>query len=256
MLTEPIKRLLIFHPHKKIEMTPNWNYNDFNVKTEDGETIHGWTIFPKKSNGKFILFSHGNAGNISHRIYFSNIFVMQGYTFIMYDYRGYGKSTGSPTEEGLFKDIEAVWKYMTKTLKINSENIIIFGNSLGTSVSSHLVSKLQKQNIKYKCTILQSPFYSLKHLTSDLMPSILGVVSIFVKEFNTFQYLENNNKPILLIHSKGDELIPFKHSNQLLNNLKCNGKCYFDIFYIKGGHNDPVLDYSYINKINMFVSLC
>lgn len=247
-----IKKFIIFRPHKTIKNTPVHKYREINVKTYDDETINGWVVFPKKSNGKCILFSHGNTGNIGHRSHIADIFAKHGYIFIMYDYRGYGKSTGRPCEHGLFLDAEAIWSYLTNTLAINPKNIIIFGNSLGTSVSSHLISKLNEHNINYNCTILQSPFYSLKHLTSDIMPKMMKVLSVFIKEFNTYQYLENNKRPILLIHSKEDELISHKHSRQLFNKL-CNKPCFTDIFYIKGGHNNPILDSNYINKINTFV---
>lgn len=254
IIIEPIKKKIIFQPNKHIKYKPNNKYTEFNINTFDNKVINGWIIYPNKHNGLYILFSHGNAYNISYLVDFANIFVNQGYTFILYDYRGFGKSTGSPSEKGIFIDIVTVWNYITNTLKINSNNIIIFGNSLGSSVSSYLISKLDHQNITHKCTILQSPFYSLKHLSSDILPSLFKVLSIYIKEFNTYQYLENNKVPILLIHSKGDTLIPYKHSNLLLNKLKNNNKCYSELFFIKGNHNNLIIDNNYINKFNLFVN--
>lgn len=250
-LIHPIKRLIVFHPNKIINKFPT-KYTEFNLQTNDKQLINGWIVHPStESNGLYILFSHGNAGNISDRIDFSDVMCSLGYTFILYDYRGYGKSTGYPSEKGVYLDSEAVWKYMIDVLKIKPKNIIIYGNSLGTSVSAYLASKLDGQ---YKCLILQAPFYSLKYIAADILPKSLSVLSVFVNEFKTHQYLEKIKRPILFIHSKTDGIISCKHSDKLYDEVKKNGKCYADIHYINGGHNNPILDQNYKQKIITFIN--
>ncbi len=110
------------------------DFEDVTLETSDGVNIHGWFV-PGESN-RVLLYFHGNAGNISHRIHSIREFRELGLSVFMIDYRGYGQSGGKPTEQGLYRDAEAAWRYLTGERGIATANIVLFGRSLGGSVAS------------------------------------------------------------------------------------------------------------------------
>lgn len=249
-----IKKKLIFVNYMKSHVdfsSLNLVSNDVYIKTEDNETLHGLIVYPKtdKNVKGFIIFSHGNGGDIGFRTHYFNLFSRLGYIVLYYDYRGYGKSTGSPSEKGVNKDIVAVWNYVTN-LNIDPKNIIIMGESLGTSVSLYLVSYLRQKGIIHKCTILISPFYSLRHVVSDLLPKFFSFLSLLVYEFPSNKYIEGVNRPILLMHSPSDELVLYKNSKALLNNNNVQ------LYDLQGGHNSLKLDINVEHKIEQFITSC
>ena len=223
------------------------NVKEFNIMTRDGENINGYIIFNSSSN-KYILYSHGNAGNIYHRYNQSNFFKQLGeYNIVYYDYRGYGESTGIPSEKGIYVDIITVWKYLVIDLQINSTNIMLYGESLGCVASLYLVYYLLPNFDEIKTVndydiygklpskmLLCSPFSSLKDVVYDLL-SYTSVI-IFENEFNNKKYIEyiEDKIPIMIIHSVEDELISHNHCLVLQEYNK-----FSKILTIKGSHNNP-----------------
>ena len=111
------------------------------IATEDGETLHAWWVPAAGARGTVLMF-HGNAGNISHRLDYLLMFNRLGYAALIVDYRGYGKSTGSPSEEGTYRDALAAWRHLTEGRGIRPADIVIFGESLGAAVASWLAARL------------------------------------------------------------------------------------------------------------------
>jgi pimeloyl-ACP methyl ester carboxylesterase len=124
-------------PARALTMTPanaGMDYQDVSIETADGVTLHGW--FVEAQSSRVLLFFHGNAGNISHRLDSIRQFHRLGLSVLIIDYRGYGQSSGKTTEKGIYSDAEAAWRYLTEDRGISAGDIVIFGRSLGASAYS------------------------------------------------------------------------------------------------------------------------
>ncbi len=150
---------LIYYPNmpgRTLQVTPEeigLAYQDVEFLTEDNIKLHGWFI-PNESAKGTLLFFHGNAGNISHRLESINLFHKLGLNVFIIDYRGYGQSEGKVSEQGTYRDAEAAWKYLTETRGFGTKQIIIFGRSLGASIATWLASKHTPAAL-----IIESGFY-------------------------------------------------------------------------------------------------
>src|SRR3990167_11316298 len=136
---------LVFYPEagREIIAAPSHvglPYKDVRLTTDDGLSLHGWFIPAAEARGT-VLFLHGNAGNISHRIDTLQMFHRLGYSTLIFDYRGYGSSGGAPTEQGTYRDAEAAWRYLTEQRNIPSCRIVLFGESLGGAVGAWLAAR-------------------------------------------------------------------------------------------------------------------
>jgi alpha-beta hydrolase superfamily lysophospholipase len=199
-----IKPLIFYNNKKNLSIIPSY-VTEFNINTSNNEIINCWYIKSEKKNNIHILFSHDNKESICSNIDLFEKLMNMDYNIITYDYRGYGKSTGKPTEMNIYTDIETVWNYMTNDLNIQSNNIIIYGKEFGACPSAYLISKL---NGNFKASILQNPFYSYQHVIMDMLPKMLGVFALFITEFKTYSYIKYNTRPILLLyHSKNTSFI-------------------------------------------------
>lgn len=202
-------------------------YEDIIVKTSDHESIHGWFISKQDARG-VILFFHGNAGNVSHRLDSIHIFNQLGFSVFIIDYRGYGESTGSPSERGTYLDAEAALKYLTDSRKIPLDQIVYFGRSLGSSIASQLATKYQPKGL-----IIESGFTSAPDVATDLIP-FFPIRWLVWYSYSNIDNLKTIHCPILIIHSPDDEIIPFKHGEQLY--AVANEPKQF--LKIRGGHNE------------------
>jgi pimeloyl-ACP methyl ester carboxylesterase len=137
---------LVFYPEigREVAVTPQTyglKFEPVEIRTADGETLQGWWVPVEESRGTVLLF-HGNAGNISHRLDYLMMFHRMRYATLIVDYRGYGKSTGSPSEEGTYKDAEAAWEYLRGARGVRQQDLVIVGESLGGAVASRLAAKV------------------------------------------------------------------------------------------------------------------
>lgn len=202
---------IVYYPERHIITTPSaiqLSYRDVTFSAEDGTRLTGWYI-PAESSKGVILFCHGNAGNISHRLDTIDLFHRLGYSTFIFDYRGYGKSEGSPSEGGTYQDVEAAWNYLVRTEGIANTAIIIFGRSLGSSIGAWLASREQPA-----ACILESSFTSAKDVAATLYPYL--PVSILCRyKYDSVQALKTARCPLLFIHSTDDEIIPFRLGRRL-----------------------------------------
>ena len=204
----------VYHPKKEITATPfdiKLYFEEIIFKSSDGINISGWFI-PSGKRKEIVLFLHGNGGNISKRLALIDYFNRQiGLPVFIIDYRGYGKSGGTPTEEGTYLDAAAAWEYLTGSRKIKPENIIIYGRSLGGPIAAKLAGK-----VKSRLLILDSTFTSMKDIAAEIYP-YLPVRKFFKFNYSTIDYLKEISCPVLIIHSTGDDYIPFSHAVKLYN---------------------------------------
>jgi dipeptidyl aminopeptidase/acylaminoacyl peptidase len=227
-----VKDKLIYFPDKMIyQLNHSHDLQEFDVTTPDNTIINGYYVKnPKKKYT--ILYCHGNAGNIYSRIPSLDSLLQTG-SVIMFDYRGYGKSEGQPSEKGLYQDAFAVWEYATKTLQIPSEELIFYGESLGGGVASWLAFHT---NTPSKKLILRSAFSSIH----DMTPYFLKFMTYIIpNELPTINHLEklDDKTSVLFIHSKDDEVVPFDHCVENMKKTK-NAKLYL----YNGYHNKELND--------------
>lgn len=206
---------MVYFPRKHLDAAPSaigLKYRGVYLDTEDGVRIHGWMVGEEKYRGNgVILFCHGNAGNISHRLDTLEIFHQLEYNVFLFDYRGYGQSQGSPSEQGTYKDAEAAWKFLVETEKYAPGKIILFGRSLGGALAAHLASRHDAAAL-----VLESTFTSVTDLGAQLYPYLpVRLLSRF--KYNTRALLKNIKEPVLVVHSPHDELVPFNHGKKLFD---------------------------------------
>ncbi|MFC1683883.1 alpha/beta hydrolase [Pseudomonadota bacterium] len=198
--------------------------------TADGETLDGWYV-PAKTPRGTLLFFHGNAGNISHRLDSIAIFHRLGLNVLIFDYRGYGRSTGKPSEQGTYRDAEAAWRHLVDQRGIPSREILLFGRSLGGAVATWLAGRVEPAGL-----IVESSFSSVPDMAAELYPW-LPVRWLARISYDSKGRIGEVNTPVLIVHSTADEIIPFHHG-QALFEAATEPKTMLEI---SGGHNDGFL---------------
>ncbi|MDZ7790842.1 MAG: alpha/beta hydrolase [Xanthomonadales bacterium] len=206
-------------------------YRDVSLETEDGETLHGWWL-PHERPRATVLFFHGNAGNISHRLESLEIFHELRVNVLIIDYRGYGRSSGSPSEAGLYRDAWAAWAWLTETQGVEAGEIILFGRSLGGAVASELATRVKAAGL-----IVESVFTSVPDIGAELY-WWLPVRWLSRLDFDTAEYIQQTDLPVLVVHSSDDEIIPFAHGRRLHGIAGERST----LLEIRGGHNTGFLD--------------
>ena len=225
---------LVFLPHmpgRALETTPealNLSYENAWIGTEDGERLHGWFV-PADSSRGTLLFFHGNAGNISHRLQSLLIFNRLGLDVLMVDYRGYGQSSGSPGEQGTYLDARAAWDYLVGERGVEGDRVVIFGRSLGGAVGAWLASR---DDVSPAGLVVESTFSSGLDMGRRLYP-VLPVRLITRIDYPVKDYVTTVEAPLLVIHSRDDEIIPFDMGRAVFD--AANGPKSF--LELSGDHN-------------------
>ena len=238
----------IYHPTPELQGSPasiGLAFEKVSFETSDGIPLSAWWI-PAQSPRGVLLFCHGNAGNISHRLDSIGIFNRLGMSLFIFDYRGFGESGGTPTEEGLYRDAEAAWRYLIEAKRADPEKMIVFGRSLGGAVAAWL-----GRTHKPRALILESAFISLPEAARDRIPGFL--VKIFVPDqYPTLRNLRAAPCPVLIIHSRDDEIVPFRHAAALYAAAPDSK----EFLEIRGSHNRGFLDSLpiYEAALNSFLS--
>ena len=205
-------------------------FEKVSLKTADGTKISGWYI-PCQEACQTVLFCHGNGGNMSHRLDTINLLNEMGVNCFLFDYRGYGNSQGKPSEKGTYMDADAAWDWLTMKKGIEPENIIIFGRSLGGCIAAYLASKTNPAAL-----VLESAFTSYADIGMKCYP-YLPVRLFAAFEYDTIGYIEKVSCPVLIMHSKGDEIVPYEFGPMLYEAAN-EQKEFIEIF---GCHNDGFL---------------
>lgn len=205
-------------------------FEELRIPTADGETLAAWWVPAAASRGAVLLF-HGNAGSIADRIDYLPHFHAMGYAVLLVDYRGYGASTGKPSEQGTYLDAQAAWEWLTVGRGIKPGAIVLAGESLGGAVAAELAARVQPRAL-----ILASTFTSVPDLGSEIYPW-LPVRWISRYRYDTLAHLRNYRGPVLIAHSRDDEIVPFAHGEHLF--AAAPGKK--SMLEMRGGHNDSFL---------------
>lgn len=240
---------LIYFPEtgREIIITPDQiglAYEPVEIATANNETLHGWFV-PAPDAKVTILFFHGNAGNISHRIDYLPMFYRLGYNTLIFDYQGYGQSSGSPSELGTYQDAAATWHFLTDVKKIAPAEIVLFGESLGGAIAARLAA-----NEKPGMLILASTFTSVPDIAEKLYP-FLPVRLISQFNYDTLATLPSITCPVLVAHSPQDDVVPFEHG-QHLHQAASEPKQFLTL---QGDHNNSFIFMreTWINVLSTFV---
>jgi hypothetical protein len=205
-------------------------YEDVSLTSRDSETLHGWYIPAVNSRG-VLLFFHGNAGNISHRLDSIKIFHELDLDVLIIDYRGYGQSSGKASEQGTYLDALAAWNYLVKNRGVPAGRIIVFGRSLGGAIGAWLGTQ-----IKPAAVIIESSFSSGQDMAQRLYP-YFPTRLLTRLQYPVAEYAGRLDCPVLVIHSRDDEIIPFAMGRKIYAAVKQH-KHFLEL---RGDHNNGFL---------------
>lgn len=205
-------------------------FTPLSLATTDGETLDGWFV-PADTRGAtrgLVIFFHGNAGNMGHRLDYLRMFHDLGLATLIIDYRGYGRSSGTPAEEGTYLDAAAAWRHATQVLGFAAGRIVLFGESLGGGVAAQLATQNRPGAL-----ILASTFTSVPDMGADLYP-LLPIRLLARIRYDSLTRLPQITCPVLIIHSRNDDIIPIVHGQRLFEAAR-QPKQFLEI---EGGHNE------------------
>lgn len=234
------QRAYIYYPETEVHRTPadaGMAFDALALATADGETLQAWYVPGAAGaglcgSGKAILFCHGNAGNREHRIESIRTFHDLGFAVLIFDYRGYGGSTGRPTETGTYEDALTGWRYLTEARGFDSRNLIFFGRSLGGAVAAWLAASHPPGLL-----LIESSFTSIPDMGARLFPYLpVHLLSRF--RYATIDRIPRIPCPILIAHGPQDRTIPFEHGQRLFERAH-EPKRFIEI---AGDHNDGGMD--------------
>jgi uncharacterized protein len=234
-------------PSRQLAASPadiGLEYEALRISTADGEELDAWWV-PARDERGVMLFFHGNAGNISHRLDSLGIFNRLGLSVLILDYRGYGQSTGRPSEEGTYEDARAAWRYLAGERGIDDARIVLFGRSLGAAVATRLAVEHRPRAL-----IVESGFRSVPDLAAELY-WFLPVRALARVEYPVEKLIARVQAPVLVIHSSEDDIIPFSHGRALYaaaNPPKT-------LLELRGGHNTGFLlsGRAYVEGLDAFL---
>jgi len=219
----------VFFPSRHMEIGPSimgLPWEDVYFKTRDDVAINAW-FFKSPQARSTLIFAHGNAGNISDRLFKIKFFYELGLNVFIFDYRGYGKSQGKPSEPGVYLDAQGAYDYLRSRQDVNMENIILYGASLGGSVVIDLAT-----HRKAALLVVESSFsnaHDMAHIFYPFVPSFF--LSL---KFDSINKVRALSLPKLFIHSPEDEVVPYWVGQKLFE-AAAEPK---EFLKIHGGHND------------------
>lgn len=224
---------LVYFPEARLVTDPGesgLDYSDITFRSRDGIPLSAWYV-PSADRKGVVLYCHGNGGNISYRYEYLKVFSELGLTTFIFDYRGYGKSQGRPSEEGTYLDAVGAWHYLVEEKGVLPREIILYGESLGGAVAAWLARERDPRAL-----ILQSTFTSLPDIGAEIYP-FLPVRLISRYQYSTLDYLSEVKCPVLVIHSRDDEIVPFTHGVRL--HAAVTGRK--DFLELRGDHNSGTM---------------
>ena len=226
-----IEMTAVFSPSKNIKRTPTdvgVEYEDVYFQTKDKFNINGWLV--KGASDDVVIFFHGNSGTMGSAISKVKMFHELGLTVFMIDYRGFGRSEGTPTEMGLYRDAQAAYDYLLSRPDVNMYHVVIYGESLGGAVAIDLAGRNRSCGV-----IVDAAFTNLLDMAQIRYPYIPAF--LVGAQFDSLSKVVSIEEPKIFIHSRDDEVVPF----QLGKNLYDAAVQPKEFYEVEGKHNtnDP-----------------
>ena len=202
---------LLYFPSRTLLESPRdagLEFEELAIDTKDGERLHGWWVSTSQSRpAGHLLFFHGNAGNIGDRVLLADLLASAGFDLLLFDYRGYGRSTGKPTERGTYLDARAAGGAMVARADCDPARVVYLGESLGAAVAAELA-----QSSPPRALILQSPFTSLRDVARRHYPLPRFLIP---DAYPTLRRIRSIGAPLLVLHGDGDTIVPVSHGRKL-----------------------------------------
>ncbi len=205
------------------------DYEDVHLRTRDGVQLHAWFV-PGPSGAPVVLFLHGNAGNISHRL--DKLLVLQalGVAVLLLDYRGYGSSGGEPSEDGTYRDATAAYEWIMRGPS-QPAGVIVYGESLGGTIGTDLAARHSVSGL-----ILESTPSSILAVAQHHYP-LLPLGLLLTARYDALARISAVTAPILILHSTEDEIVPFAMAEDMFRAARAPKR----LVKLRGGHNDNFL---------------
>lgn len=225
---------MIYYPNRQIDHTPELvglKYEDVTLTTSDGLRITGWYVPSRTEPALTVLLFHGNAGNISHRLDKLAAFRELRVNTLIIDYRGYGRSEGHPDEQGTYRDARAAYDYLVTQRHVAPHSVVVYGESLGSAIAADLATKVDVGGL-----ILEEAFTSIGDVGQKMFP-FFPVRWLVRNKYDTLSKMRHIKVPLLIFHSRDDELFSMRHARRLLaaaNDPK-------QLVELRGRHNDAFL---------------
>jgi fermentation-respiration switch protein FrsA (DUF1100 family) len=241
---------LIFYPSPDVVENPRsigLEFDDVTFFTRDGLRLHGWFV-PHPQSQTTLIWFHGNAGNISHRL--ANIRLLhelaEVHVFI-FDYRGYGRSEGKVSEEGTYLDGEAAVDYLRDARGTEAKEMVFFGRSLGAAVAAEIATRTTPMAL-----ILESPFVSIREMARETFP-YLPLGSLLRTKYDVVDKVRKVDSPVLVLHGDRDEIVPFSQGMKVFAAAP-EPKQFYAI--VGAGHNNTysVGGLAYFGTIREFIA--
>ena len=238
------QRKLLYHPSENNYLEENLlshKVEKIKISSNNSINLESW-YFLKNSNFKTLVFFHGNAGSLENRIHKLNRLSNLDINYLIFAYRGFSGNKGIPTEKGIYEDANAVI-YWLNSKGITRDNIILYGESLGSAVAIEIA-----KNKNFAGIILESPFTSMEEIAKIYYPYI--PVRLLLKDkYKTNEKILNVNSPILVMHGKKDQIVPFDMGKKIFNLAK-NPKYNFFVDY-----DDHMMEYNenLLNTLKKFI---
>lgn len=228
-----VENRLLYYPSPSAEsdLPPPAPLQDVHLTLADGTRIHArWVPNPQSSG--VILFCHGNAGNLEQRSgLVKEMYDSLGQSILIFDYPGYGRSTGTPSEAGCYASGQAAFDWLVRDKAVSPERIVLYGESLGGAVAVDLASRHP-----HRALVLVRTFTSVPEVAEDQFPLLPGDL-VLSNRFDSLKKLPYCNRPVFVAHADQDRLIPMRHGKRLFE--ACPGQAEF--CRLKNmGHNDPL----------------
>ena len=245
------ERKIVYYPHKF--PSGNWEVKssgirveDIDFKSQDGVSLHGWYI-PTEGAQATLLWFHGNAGNITHRLENIQLLKPLKLNIFIFDYRGYGRSEGEPEEGGLYKDSLAAYDFLIREKKVTEENLFLFGRSLGGICAVEVASQRFAAGL-----ILESTFTSAQDMVKKIFP-LLPLGRFIKSRFNAVETIASVHIPKLFLHGMKDEVVPYRLGRKLYASAP-QPKQFYDI--PNAGHNDTYIrgGLPYFDELLLFIT--
>lgn len=221
LLVVVLEPRLTFFPLRGLTSTPQKgeiSYQEMTVPTRDGENVHAWALHHPEARAEVVFF-HGNGGNLSLWLDFLLELYHQSLTVIAFDYRGYGKSTGSPTEAGLYEDTAALVDHFWAHVHRPISSVLYWGRSLGGVMAAYATTVRKPDGL-----VLEATFSDKDSLLHHY--PLLRILAAFSRyRFPTVEFLRDLDRPVLVIHGTHDEVVPFSEGRKLFHQL--NTEKYF-----------------------------
>ena len=201
----------LYFPERRILRWPaevGLTAREVTIETDDGERLHGWFVASEARSRGHVLFLHGNGGNIADRLDHASSLSRAGFDVLLFDYRGYGHSSGRPSEEGTYRDARAAREALLRQDEVEPSRVVYVGESLGGAVALALALDAPPLGV-----VLQSAFTSVREMAREHYPYLPA--ALVPDAYPSLSRVEKLRSPLLVLHGERDEVVPVSHGRAL-----------------------------------------